>query len=146
MCIHSHPFAQVRWTLDGLVHDTLASLGNAHPPRTIGGGDLGYLATTLKGNIYAALVVQDGNAPVESSDRWALIVGDLAVGTLVSCFILVLGAGLRIRKGFIRRPRPLDTRFQLAFQPTLCTPACTTSIHGKSRVASKRRLHSVLST
>ncbi len=67
----------VQWNLNETVYQVVASLKNAHPPRVVGGGDLGYLADFVNGNTYAGLVVQDSDLPYGIGDRWALATGDL---------------------------------------------------------------------
>jgi hypothetical protein len=60
----------------------VAKLGNAHPPRSIGGGDLGYMATFSHGDTFVALVeAQDATGgPFDKKDRWALAVVDVPSG------------------------------------------------------------------
>jgi hypothetical protein len=72
----------VQWSLPDTNHNgagnasVLASFGDAHPPRGIGGGDLGYVADYVNGDRYVALVVDYG--ATKSGDRWSLAVVDVA--------------------------------------------------------------------
>jgi hypothetical protein len=57
----------------------IADFGDAHPPRGIGGGDLGYIiyiADYVLQDRYIALVVDYGLRPVQ--DRWSIAVVDVA--------------------------------------------------------------------
>ena len=56
----------------------IADFGDAHPPRGIGGGDLGYIADYVLEDRYIALVVDYGLRPVQ--DRWSIAVVDVAEG------------------------------------------------------------------
>mmetsp|Transcript_28096 Transcript_28096/g.45235 ORF Transcript_28096/g.45235 Transcript_28096/m.45235 type:complete len:517 (-) Transcript_28096:123-1673(-) len=67
----------VQWSIeDSNTYEVIASFPNAHPPRATGLGTLGYVATTLSGNSYAALVVEYGMQPM--LDRWSIAVVDLS--------------------------------------------------------------------
>ena len=64
---------------DKSAYRVVAKLGNAHPPSVQRLGDLGYLASTIRGNTYAAMIVIAG-AVGPSSDRWGLAVVDVTTG------------------------------------------------------------------
>ena len=66
----------VVWSTDGKQYDVVASLHDAHPPRSIGDELLGYMATAAKNQTFAALVAQYGITA--ELDVWALAVADLA--------------------------------------------------------------------
>lgn len=70
----------VQWNLDESIYKVVGSLKNAHPPRVMGGGDLGYLADFVRGDTYAGLVVEDSSLPYGIGDRWALAVGTITSG------------------------------------------------------------------
>lgn len=76
----AHGLDVVRWSVSNTsAFDVLATLGNAHPPRTISGGVLGYLAADARDDVYAALVVKENNLlPDGIGDRLAIVVGSLA--------------------------------------------------------------------
>lgn len=67
----------VKWSGDGSDMSVVAVLGNAHPPRVMKLGDLGYLATHVNGDQFVALVVSD-STPI--TDRWAVVLVDLKTG------------------------------------------------------------------
>eukprot|EP00037_Helgoeca_nana_P017254 m.163433 g.163433 ORF g.163433 m.163433 type:complete len:529 (-) comp23907_c0_seq1:223-1809(-) len=71
----------VRWSpTDATVYETIATLGNAHPPRVgMGMGFLGYMASAVSSDgTFAALVVDEAVLP--QGDRWALAIVDLVTG------------------------------------------------------------------
>lgn len=84
----------VKWSVPSSASNAapvvVAKLGDAHPPRTIGGGDLGYMADAAKGTTYAALVVDDGTGggPYDKKDRWAISVVDLETGSAATLPLL----------------------------------------------------------
>lgn len=72
----------IEWSLDESVYNVVASLGNAHPPRTLDGGNLGYLATDVSSNgIFGGLVEYYGPpSPTLSGDKWCVASVDPSSG------------------------------------------------------------------
>lgn len=76
----NHDLDLVRWNADdgGKSAKIIAQLNNAHVPAVMRLGTLGYLASAVTADTFAALVVADEK--ISDLDRWALAVVDLTPG------------------------------------------------------------------